>query len=62
MGDEGDTQIGAKRKRILFSRRAEKQTKWVVGMTQMQGAKIKTSMFVSRMKSRREYLEGECTA
>ena len=33
MGDEDDRQIGAKRERILFSRRAEEQTRWVVGMT-----------------------------
>ena len=48
MGDEGDRQIlGAKRKRILFSRRTEEQTKWVVGMTQMQEAKIKEYVIVS---------------
>ena len=33
MGYEGETQVGAKRKRMLFGRRAEEQTQWVVGMT-----------------------------
>ena len=32
MGGEDDREIGAKR-RILFIRRAEEQTQWVVGMT-----------------------------
>ena len=32
MGDEGDRQMGAKKKRMLFSRRAEEQTEGVVGM------------------------------
>ena len=49
--------MGAKRKRMLFSRRAEEQTQWVVGMTQMQEAKIKEYV----TKSRREHLEGKCT-
>ena len=46
---------------MLFSRKAEKQTQWVVGMTQMRGAKIK-SMLVGRTKSRHKYLEGKCSA
>ena len=33
MGDEGDRQMEAKKRRVLFSRRAEEQTQWVVGMT-----------------------------
>ena len=33
MGDEGDRQMGAKRKRMLFSRTAGEQTQRVVGMT-----------------------------
>ena len=33
MGSGGDRQMGAMRKRMLFSRRAEEQTQWVVGMT-----------------------------
>ena len=61
MGDEGDRQMEAKKKRVLFSRRAEEQTQWVEGMTHMQGAKIK-GMLVGRTKSRHEYLEGKCTA
>ena len=40
--DEGDRQMGAKRKRMLFSRRAEKQTQLVVGdERQLRGAKRK---------------------
>ena len=61
MVDEGDRQMGAKRKRMLFSRRAEEQTKWVVGMTQMKGAK-KKSILVGRTETRHEYLEGKYTA
>ena len=53
--------MGAKRKRMLFSWRAVELTEWVVGMTQMQGAKIK-SMLAGRTKSRHESLEGKCTA
>ena len=53
--------MGAKRKRMLFSRRAEEQTQWAVGMTQMQGAMLK-SVLVDRTKDRHEYLEGKCTA
>ena len=30
VGDEGDRQMEAKRKRVLFSRRAQEQTQWVV--------------------------------
>ena len=33
MGDEGDRQIGAKRRRMLFSRRTEEQTQLAVGKT-----------------------------
>ena len=33
VGDEGDRQMEAKRKRVLFSRRAQEQTQWVVEMT-----------------------------
>ena len=29
----GQGEIGSKRKRMLFSKRAEEQTQWVVGMT-----------------------------
>ena len=62
MGDEDDRQIGAKRKRILFSRRAEEQTHWLVwDDRQLQGAKRK-SMLVARTKSRNEYLERKPTA
>ena len=62
MGDEDDRQIGAKRKRILFSRRAEEQTHWLVGDDrQLQGAKRK-SMLVRGTKSRHEYLQGRFTA
>ena len=59
MGDEGDRQMGAKRKRMLFSRRAD--TVGVGNDRQMQGAEGK-SMIVSRTKSRHDYLEGKCTA
>ena len=61
MCDESDRQIGAKRKKMLFSRRAEEQTQWMVGMTQMQGAKIKNTL-VYRTNSRHEYFEGKRTA
>ena len=61
VGDEGDRQVEAKRKRMLFSMRAEEQRQWVVGMTQVQGSKIK-SILVGRTKSRHEYLEGKCSA
>ena len=59
MGDEGDGQMGANRKRMLFSRRAD-----TVGDgydRQKQGAKRK-NMIVDRTKSGHEYLEGKCTA
>ena len=46
MDDEGDGQTGANRKRMLFSRRTEKQTQWVVEM----------------MDKYRGHLEGKCTA
>ena len=55
MGDEGDRQIRAKRKRMFFSRRAEEQTKWVVGMAQMQTAQIK-SMLVCNSVRQRAYI------
>ena len=61
MGIEGDRQIGAKRKRMLFSKTAEEQTQRLVGMTKMQGANIK-SILVGRTKSRHEYLERKCRA
>ena len=41
MGDEGDRQIGARRRRMFFSRRAEEQTEWVVGDDTNAGSKDK---------------------
>ena len=33
MGDEGDRQMGTKGGTMLFIRRTEEKTQWVVGMT-----------------------------
>ena len=55
--------MGAKNlKRNLLSRRTEKQTQWVMGMTdKCMGVKRKSVSF-GRTKSRHEYLEGMCKA
>ena len=52
--------MGAKRQRMLFRRRAEAQTQWVLGMTDKRGGEggERKSMIVDRTKSRHEYLAG----
>ena len=70
--------MGAKRERMLFSRREEQHTEWVVEVTDKWGAKRKRMlsrkndrqlqeaerkrMLFSRTKNRHNYFEGRCTA
>ena len=51
MGDEGDRQSGAKRKRILFGRRAEEQSQWVMKVKDKLGQRGRGYYSVGEQKS-----------
>ena len=60
--DEGDRQMGSKRRRMLISRRAEEQTQWIVGMRDKRKRQRKRICWSVGQKNRHEFLEEKCTA